>query len=275
MLEILRGFPRRPAPGRPGDPGLFEPGSVAWKVNGETAMLVGGGRALLMQLAHPAVAAAVDEHSDFPLQPYERLWRTLESMLTITFGDAEQSAAAAERVNTVHRRVVGATYRAMDPKLLLWVHATLVDSALVVYDRFVGSLVPSQRERYYRDMKRQAVALNVPSSVLPGNLGDFDRYVRKQLPQLEVTDRARALASEIVSPPVPLALRPAAALFGLVTVGLLPDQLRAAYGYRWNGPKSWSLTATQASVRSVVRFLPSPLRRWPHARAAQRRVESR
>src|SRR5438874_12962211 len=107
MPSILRGFPRRPEPGRSGDPGLFEPDSVAWKVNGETAMLVGGGRALLMQLAHPAVAAAVSEHSDFPRAPYERLWRTLDSMLTITFGDAAQSSKAAERVNAVHRRVVG------------------------------------------------------------------------------------------------------------------------------------------------------------------------
>ena len=236
-------------------------------------MLVGGGRALLMQLAHPAVATAVDEHSDFPRRPYERLWRTLESMLTITFGDTQQSAAAAERVNAVHRGVVGDTYRATDPGLLLWVHATLVDSALVVYERFVGRLTPSERQRYYRDMKRQAAALAVPSAVLPGNLGDFDRYVRKQMPRLEVTDRARALASDIVSPPVPLTLRPAAALFGLVTVGLLPEDLRAAYGFRWNAPKAWSLTATQATVRSIVRVFPSPLRRWPHARAAQRRMD--
>src|SRR5438552_2760959 len=187
MPSILRGFPRRPEPGRSGDPGLFEPGSVAWRVNGETAMLVGGGRALLMQLARPEVAAAVAEHSDFPSEPYERLWRTLDSMLTLTFGDAEQSAKAAERVNSVHRRVVGDTYSAMDPELLLWVHATLVDSALVVHDRFVGGLSPSQCERYYQDMKRQAVALDVPRAVLPGTLGDFHRYVRRQVERLEVT----------------------------------------------------------------------------------------
>ena len=273
MLEILRGFPRRPAPGRHGDPGLFDPGSVAWRVNGETAMLVGGGRALLLQLAHPAVAAAVADHSDFPSEPYRRLWRTLDSMLTITFGDAEQSAAAAERVNAVHRRVVGSTYRAMDPELLLWVHATLVDSALVVHDRFVGGLSPSQRDRYYRDMKRQAVALAVPPATMPGNLGDFNRYVRRQVDRLEVTDQARALASDIVSPPVPLPLRPAAALFGLVTVGLLPEPVREAYGYRWSSPKAWGLTATQRVVRSIVPLLPTFLRRWPHARAAARRME--
>ena len=275
MLEILRGFPARPAPGCPGDPGLFEPGSIAWRVNGETAMLVGGGRALLMQVAHPAVAAAVAQHSEFPREPYVRLWRTLDTMLAITFGDAGQSAAAAARVNAVHRRVVGTTYSAMDPELLLWVHATLVDSALVVHDRFVGGLSPSQRERYYREMKRQAAAFEVPAAVLPGNLGDFRRYVGRQVSRLEVTGQARALASEIVSPPVPLALRPAAALFGLVTVGLLPPALREAYGFEWSAVRGWGLAGTGLALRSIVPILPPVLRRWPHARAARRRMEIR
>src|SRR5436309_11738206 len=135
VTSIFRGFPSSPDPGRPGDPGLFGPDSVAWRVNGETAMLLGGPRALLMQIAHPAVAAGVAEHSDFPHEPYRRLWRTIDSMLTISFGDAVQSRQAAERVTALHTRVKGPTYDALDPELLMWVHATLVDSALVVHER--------------------------------------------------------------------------------------------------------------------------------------------
>src|SRR5919201_4124212 len=129
-----------------------------------------------MQLAHPAVATAVDEHSDFPRRPYERLWRTLESMLTITFGDTQQSAAAAERVNAVHRGVVGDTYRATDPDLLLWVHATLVDSALVVYERFVGPLTPAERAGFWEESKVTARLLGVPDARLPRTLDDFRRW---------------------------------------------------------------------------------------------------
>ena len=181
MLDILRGFPRSPEPGTPGDPGVFEPGSVAWRVNGERAMLVGGGRALLLQLAHPAVAAAVAAHSDFPAEPYTRLWRTLEAMLAVSFGDTAQSRAAAERVNAVHRTVSGPSYDATDPDLLLWVHATLVDSALVVYERFVGPLGADERDAYYADMRRQAALFEVPEAVLPRDLPSFDTSSRRSI----------------------------------------------------------------------------------------------
>jgi len=274
MLDILRGFPRSPEPGTPGDPGVFEPGSVAWRVNGERAMLVGGGRALLLQLAHPAVAAAVAAHSDFPAEPYTRLWRTLEAMLAVSFGDTAQSRAAAERVNAVHRTVSGPSYDATDPDLLLWVHATLVDSALVVYERFVGPLSVRDRASYFSDMRRQGQLFGIPEQAMPKDLAAFHRYVEQTIDRLEVTDDARRIASEIVSPPVPLALVPAARAFGLVTVGLLPDRVREGYGYRWGPLREAGLGATRLSVRAIVPMLPRVLRRWPHARAAEARARS-
>src|SRR5881227_1337350 len=190
VREILRGFPRAPSHGRPGDSGLFEPGSAAWKVNGEVAMLAGGGRSLLLQIAHPSVAAAVAEHSDFPADPYARLWRTLGTMLDVTFGDTARSNVAAERVNALHRTITGATYRATDPELLLWVHATLVDSALVVYERFVGSLRAEQEEAYHEDMRAQAELFGVPERILPKDLDSFRRYVDDTVASLEVTATA-------------------------------------------------------------------------------------
>ena len=272
MASLLRGFPAALEPGRPGDPGLFGPDSVAWRVNGEVVLLVGAGRALLMQLAHPAVAAGVVEHSDFRDDPYARLWRTLGTMLTVTFGDTEQSRRAAQRVNVVHHVVRGEGYDALDPALLLWVHATLVDSALVVHDRFVGGLSSSERERYYRDMKRQAAALRVPLSHLPGNVGEFDRYVRKQVGSLEVSDQGRSLARKILAPPVPLPLRPAALTFRMLTAGLLPERLRSAFGLRWGRAHELGLGTAAGLSRAVLPAVPELLRRWPAARAACRRV---
>src|SRR5438445_12581788 len=122
--DVFRAFPR-PRGGRPGDPGLFGPGSMVWRVNGEAVLILGGARALLLQVAHPMVAAGVVDHSDFGARPYARLWHTLDVVLTITFGDSEQSADAAERVAEIHRRVMGERhgrpYSALDPDLLLWV----------------------------------------------------------------------------------------------------------------------------------------------------------
>jgi uncharacterized protein (DUF2236 family) len=239
--------------------------------------MLGGPRALLMQIAHPAVAAGVARFSDFPADAFARLWRTLDTMLAVSFGDTEQAGRAAEGVTAVHRRIRGRVpdgepYQAMDPELLLWVHATLVDSALVVHQRFFGTLEESDRDAYIREMGRQAELFGVPAEILPGSARAFETYVRETVDALEVSDQARALAPPIVHPPVPLALRPLARFQELITVGLLPARLRQAYGLRWTAARARALRASQASIRAVAPLLPEMARRWPHARAAARRA---
>ena len=247
-------------------------------MNAETALLLGGGRALLMQLAHPMVAAGVADHSGFRGDPFARLWRTLDATLTVSFGDTEQSRAAAARVTGVHRRVRGerdgCPYDALDPELLLWVHATLVDSALVTYQRFVRPLSTPARERYYEEMKRQAIALEVPEAALPPRLCEFRTYVSEMVAALVVSDEARDLATEVVRPPVPLALAPGTALMRLITAGLLPPRLRVAYGYAWSTGRERTLDAVATAARLAVPLLPDGIRRWPHAREADRRLQA-
>jgi len=252
---------------------------VAWRVNGEGVLLLGGPRALLMQIAHPSVAAGVADHSDFPAHAYERLWRTMDAMLRVSFGDSGQSREAAEQVTEVHRRVAGrrrdgVAYRAMEPDLLLWVHSTLVDTALVVYRRFFRPLPSGGEERYYAEMKRQATAMHVPPDLLPGTLDGFRDYVAQTVERLAVSDDARRLAPSILRPPLPLPLRPVGALQELVTVGILPPSLRQAYGLRWTASRQRALAASAGAIRAVVPVLPAALRRWPHARAAHRRASA-
>src|SRR6266850_7190672 len=97
--------------------GLFAEDSITRRVNRENILLLGGGRALLMQLAHPKVAAGVDEHSDFRANPIRRLRRTVLMTMAIVFGERETALAAARAVNQTHARVKGADYRALDPDL--------------------------------------------------------------------------------------------------------------------------------------------------------------
>jgi uncharacterized protein (DUF2236 family) len=276
---VLEGYPAAPPAGRPGDPGRFPPGTVARRVNAERALILAGGRALLMQLAHPKVAAGVADHSGFPADTFPRLWRTLDTMLLISFGDAERSAAAADRVNAVHERVRGhrgnERYHALDPELLLWVHATIVDSTIVGYERFVGRLPPSARARYQREMHGVATALRVPPDRLPNDLGAFEAYVRTTVEGLVVSDEARRLAADVLDPLGPAVPGPAAALFRLCTVGLLPPPLRDAYGLAWDARRQRLLDAVSAASRLVHPILPGSLRRWPHAREADRRLVSR
>jgi uncharacterized protein (DUF2236 family) len=275
LSEVLAGFPRA-HPGRPGDPGLLPPDSVVRRINSETALLFGGPRALLLQIAHPDVAAGVADHSDFRRSPFERLWRTLSTMLDVTFGDSERSAAAAARVGAIHASVRGSrglrSYDGRDPELLLWVHATIVDTGLRTYERFVGPLPEAVRERYYREMKVVASAFGVPEEVQPGGFDDFQRYLGDALGRLTVTDEARSLAEGILFPPVSRTLRPIAASFRLATAGLLPGRIRDAYALNWSMAHESAFAALAGSTRTVIPLLPDRLRRWPHAAEALGRM---
>lgn len=248
-------------------------------MNAETALLLGGGRALLLQLAHPMVAAGVADHGDFLRDPFGRLANTLDLTLTVAFGDEEQRGAAAARVAETHRRVTGArdgrVYRALDPDLLVWVHATIVDSALVAYKRFVGSIDAAARERYHTEMKGQATVFGVPGDRLPPSLEDFRAYVAEMVATLVVTDEARRLAAGVLRPHVPVALRPAFGAMAFVTTGLLPDRIRAAYGLPWSPVNERMLLTAAAAIRATRPLLPDRLRRWPHARDADLRLERR
>src|SRR5712691_5704719 len=143
-------------------PGLYTDDSITRRVNRENILLLGGGRALLMQLAHPKVAAGVDEHSDFRSQPIRRLRRTIRMTMAIVFGDRDTALAAARAVNHAHGKVRGRGYRALDPDLLRWVHGTLIDSALVTYETFVKSLSAREREDFYEESKLLGELLGIP-----------------------------------------------------------------------------------------------------------------
>ena len=162
-----------------GDAGLFGPGSLAWRVDGEVLVLAGGTCALLMQLAHPAVAAGVDQHSDFRVDPFARLRRTLTSSYAVAFGTASEAEAAIRRVNAIHATVrgtiaeSGAAYHATDPALLLWVHATLIDTALRVYDRYVTPLTAEEQQAYHAEARQIAIAMGIPESSVPVTLAEM------------------------------------------------------------------------------------------------------
>lgn len=245
-------------------------------MNAETALLLGGGRALLLQIAHPMVAAGVADHSGFPCDPYGRLMNTLDLTLTVAFGDGGQRRAAAARVADTHRHVTGeragVPYGALDPDLLRWVHATLVDTALVTYDRFVRPLGPTARARYHQEMHRQARAFGVPDDRLEGTFEDFRRYVDDLVATLDVSDEARDLARAVLHPPAPPPLRPLVGAAALVTAGLLPARMRDAFRLPWDGRRERAFRILAAAVRGVVPLLPDALRRWPHARDADRRM---
>jgi uncharacterized protein (DUF2236 family) len=229
-------------------PGLYDDDSITRRVNRENVLLLGGGRALLMQLAHPKVAAGVDEHSDFRKQPIRRLRRTIRMTMAIVFGDRETALAAARAVNHAHTRVRGSDYRALDPDLLLWVHATLVDSALVTYETFVRRLRPRDREDFFQESKVLGGLLGIPA--------ECEGPVR-------VGQRAKELAEQVLRPKLRLLPGPVMVPFEVVTAGLLPPTLRTQYGLAWGPGQQRAFRLAVRTLPRLVAMTPPVLRVWP------------
>jgi uncharacterized protein (DUF2236 family) len=266
-----------------GDERFFSRDAMIWQVDREMVLLLGGGRALLMQLAHPKVAAGVAAHSHFKADPLGRLYRTMSAMWSIVFDETPAARASLEQVKSVHRRIhgivspaeslpFGTHYDALDIELLLWVHATLIDSAMVVYDLFVKRLALDEKARYYDDTKKLAHLFEIPETLVPTSLADFNSYVERMLlsGEIAVGPTACALAEEILYPG-PWILKPAGPLFRLITAGLLPERLREGYRIGWDKPKEKTFWLLVNGIRRLLPLVPSPLRVVPNARAAEKR----
>ena len=245
--------------------GLFADDAMSRQVSSEAILLLGGGRALLMQLAHPQVAAGVADHSGFERDPFGRLRRTLEATYTIVFGTEDEADLVARQLWAVHERVTGAGYHANDPELLMWVHATLVDTALRVHARFLRPLSAREAARYYQDSIVVAEILGVPREVQPPDLVAFQRYMRHMVGSLEVTDTARELADAVLHPRLPFVAEPGMAFARELTAGLLPRPLRQQFGLGWDGRRKAALLLAGAASRTVLPRVPSLVRRAPAA----------
>jgi len=265
---------------------------MTWQLHAEMVLLAGWGRAILLQLAHPLIAEGVAAHSGFLTEGWgrlRRLSRTLSAMLTLTFGTEDDAAAVVRGINGIHDRVHGELsasrgvfpahthYTAHDPALLGWVHASLVDSQLLTYERFVAPLSIADRDRYCEETSEIEGLVGIPHGQLPRSARELAAYMDAMLTgdQLCVTDTARMLAREIVNPPAFVIGWPIVALTRLPTVGFLPPAVRAGYGFPWSERNARALGFLTGISRRLLPLIPSPLRYWRIARAARARQRSR
>jgi uncharacterized protein (DUF2236 family) len=220
------------------DDGFFGPASVAWQVSADLASPVAGLRALLMQALHPLAMAGVDQHSGWRRDPAGRLAATSAYLATITFGERGAAAAAAARVRRVHDHVrgvdavTGRPYAAGDSALLLWVHASLVQSSLAAGQAFGTPLSAEDSDRYVAEMMVAAELVGVPRPLIPASVAELDRYVASVRPELRCTPVARESMAYLLDPP---GLDQEVAGFwqdlrdGAIAV--LPEWAREMYGY--------------------------------------------
>jgi uncharacterized protein (DUF2236 family) len=253
--------------------------SISWRINREVVVVAAWGRAILLQLAHPSIAAGVHDHSSFrgSLQAsYRRFRSTVDAMLSVTFGDTEQMISTAARINWIHDRVrgraaEGATskeYSAHDPDLQRWVHATLLSSILLLYERLVAQLTEQERDCYCAEATIMEPLLGMPAGWLPRNSSQLDWYMREMLggENIVITETSRALALAVLYPPRWYVAWPAFRPTQLLTIGLLPPSIRDAYGFEWSARDERALARWMAVLRVSARFLPPLLREWPASR---------
>jgi uncharacterized protein (DUF2236 family) len=265
-----------------GDAGLYGPDSVSWQVNRETTVLFGGARALLMQAAHPLVLAGARQTGFYERNPWKRLERTLRLSFTITFGTREEAVEAARRINLVHRdvhgidEVTGLPYDARDPDLLLWVHATLIDSQLLFERLTVGKLDDEGRERFHQEQMAGAELLELDRSRIPPTVAALRRYIDEVVASgaLRVTRETQQVAGLIRHPPPGIPWRPVLHQVSRWAFGTLPERLREAYGVRWNGLDQFRLAASLRGLRLIRPLVPATFREILPARLAARRMSS-
>ncbi len=266
--------------------GLFGPESMVWRVSRESIVFLGAGRAALMQLAHPYVAHAIEQHSATRSDPLGRFNRTFLNVYGMIFGDLDAAMTAARRVRRVHDRVHGTIdedvgrferghrYRAHDAEALYWVHATLLETAIQVFEIGHGPLSQGERDAYVRELVPFAWMFGIPDEIIPTDWASFsaamDRVTNSDT--IEVGRPARETARFLLAAPPSLVFGPAVRAYRSITAGLLPPRLREAFGLPWGRADRLAYSASVKAVRASYRHVPLRLRCVPDYIEATRRL---
>jgi uncharacterized protein (DUF2236 family) len=261
---------------------------VSRRINAERLLLVAWLRAMLLQFAHPLIAAGVAEHSTFrgsTAAAFARLHQTVQAMLSLTYGTESERDAAVEQIRAIHRRVngrltrgsgdfpAGTRYSAEDAALLTWVHATLIESMVLVYEQLVEPLTTVERDRYCDDASDVAIALGASSNEVPRSWASVQGYLESRYASGEITvgREAVALAAALLSPGGGRLSRwLVTPSLTIVAAGVLPDHVRTQYGFAWNRRRQRRFMRIIAVLRMVRRALPRRLTQWQRARLVDR-----
>jgi uncharacterized protein (DUF2236 family) len=256
---------------------------VSQRVNAERVMLLAWPRAILLQVAHPLVAAGVAEHSSFAdggFAAVHRLWQTVQAMLALTYGDKDEQAETIDGILAIHYRVrgtlreavgpfaAGTPYTAESPDLVLWVHVTLLDSMMLAHDALLDPLSAEERDAYCAESAWVAVALGARPEDVPTTWAAAQAYFQRVLDSgvLAVGTDGRAVGTVVLSPPLgPLAV-PLTAVVAFITRAWLPESIRREYGLTWTEADARRLPRVLKALRAARRLLPRRAAQWSQSR---------
>jgi uncharacterized protein (DUF2236 family) len=264
--------------------GVFGPSSVTWQIDREAIIFLGAGRALLLQLAHPWVAAAIAEHSKTFADPIGRFHRTFDIVFAMVFGSLDRALLSSRQLHRRHSMIVGempetvgpfaagSRYCANDIPSLRWVHATLVETALIAHDLVLPPLSGEERERYWTESRVFGALFGLTTADLPADWSGFAAYTAAmtQSDTLTVSPAAREIVRQIFCGARPW-LRPPR-WYRALTASLLPEQLRAGFGFELDERNTRSADNALKWIRRVYPKLPDRLRYVGPYQEAQARL---
>jgi uncharacterized protein (DUF2236 family) len=267
--------------------GIFGADSASWKINRESALFLGAGRAALLQLAHPWVAAALDRHSSLLTKPIARFHNTFRVVFTMIFGSSEQAFASARSLYRMHTRITGelpdavagyekgSRYEALHIPALRWVYATLIESAVIAYECVLPPLTTEERARYYAESKILAGLFGLPASALPADWNAFEAYIAGMFTSdaLGVSERARYMAQSIMTGANSWVHVPR--WYQALTAEWLPLRFRDEFRCKFGLKEQSSAKGAHAWLPRVYTKLPNALRHVGPYQEAQDRLHSR
>jgi uncharacterized protein (DUF2236 family) len=242
--------------------GLFDHDAVIRRVYSDAVCNLGAGSALLLQLAHPGIAQGVHDHSAYDTRPLDRLFGTIRAMNSVVFGSREEAEAVGDAIFRVHTHVNGPGYDALDPELLCWVNATLLGTAVRLYQRMIRPLTPAELDEFVADSRTVGAIFRCPVDAQPASWDAFDGYWQSTIDTLVVTDTARRVARSLLSGrgfPARPVWSPALAAARAVTAATLPSRIRRDYGLPWRRSDRAMARVVLGSAGTVLPRVPE---RW-------------
>ncbi|WP_375307641.1 oxygenase MpaB family protein [Bradyrhizobium sp. A11] len=264
--------------------GVFGPDTLTWRIDREAVIFLGAGRALLLQLAHPWVAAAIAEHSKTFADPIGRFHRTFDIVFAMVFGSLERALLSSRQLHRRHSMIVGempetvgpfaagSRYHANDIPSLRWVHATLVESALMAHDLVLPALTAEERERYWSESRLFGALFGLTADDLPADWSGFAAYTAAmaQSETLTVSPAAREIATQIFAGARPW-LRPPR-WYRALTARMLPERLRAGFALALEAKDERAVDNALRWIRRAYPRLPDRLRYVGPYQEAQARL---
>jgi uncharacterized protein (DUF2236 family) len=251
------------------------PDSVVWQIGSDARVMSAAGAPLLLQVAHPTVAAGVREHSNFREDPWGRLWRTLDYVYLLTYGGPQTAAHIGRQLRNMHKSIKGVApdgrrYSALEPEAYAWVHATLAEILVAGYSHFCRPLSRGEIDRLWQEWLGLGRLLGVRDRDLPDTWGGFDDYVEETIAtKLEDNDVVQDVLASLVDPAAPpmidervwrLLRLPGAQSARLGTIGLLRPSARRLLGLDWTDRQDRALRALGAASRAATPLLPESVR---------------